>query len=286
MFPSKTIYVTHKQFSDSTARTAVVGGKKSRTQKGGVGDDDNIYINVVTDIDSNKIVYTNHVNCTIIALLKLGYEVIFLPSLVSTVYADLIMAEKFKNYDLEMIFANVHGYVIDSIQFVDNSPIYFKNGRVLMHMLHLIKPNTDFMQTFSRVFKSSHHFIYCIRVGLYNHNLAKRKVAKLPVGMTYLSIDSIAALSKTKKSRKTQKSKSSQDTKGSKTSQENKENEGSKNSKNSKDSKDSKSSQESASSTNSNDTNMMKRIIKRLSIAKRRGEYQKRKEKYDALQQK
>jgi hypothetical protein len=246
MFPSKTLYVTHKEYQSVT-----LSGKKSK-RDGGAGGTDNIYIDIVTDIDSNKIVHTNHVNCTIIALLKLGYEVIFLPSLVSTMYVDLIMAEKFKNYDLEMIFANVHGYIIDSIQFVDNTPIYFRNARVLMHMLHLIKPNTDFMKTFSRIFKSSHHFMYCIRVGLYNYKLVQRRTAKLPLGMTYLSIDTAASLPKSKPSK-------------------------------SKQSKDKKTDKFELSSSDEedihDDTKMLKRMFKRLTIARRRGEHQKRSER-------
>ncbi len=251
MFPHKTVYVIHKE---NTAAT--VGGRKSK--KGGTGNIDNIYIDIVTDIDSNKIVHTNNVNCTIIALLKLGYEAIFLPSLASTMYVDLIMAEKFKNFDLELIFANVHGYVIDSIQFVENTPIYFRNGRILMHMLHLIKPNTDFIKTFARIFKSAHYFLYCIRVGLYNNKLAQKQTAKLPLGMTYLSIDTAASLPKIRKSRSSKKSKDRHD---------------SKDSKDSKDRHDSKDSQ--GSSEGKDDVQVLKRMFKRLTIAKRRGEHQK-----------
>lgn len=239
---------------------------------------DDIYIDSIIDIDSNKIIYTNHVNCTIIALLKLGYEVIFLPSLTSTMYVNLINSELYKNSDLELIFANTHGYIIDAIKFVDNTPIYLKNGRILMHMLHLIKDNSKFLETFSRVFKSSHHFLYCIRVGLYNYKPVQRKTAKMESGITYLSLEVSKSNSKGSKNSKSSKSsKGSKNSKGSKSSKSSKSSKGSKNSKSNE-----KSDIMSDQIDDIDKSALFKTIFKRLSIARRRGEHQKKKEQIDA----
>jgi hypothetical protein len=126
-----------------------------------------VFVEINIDSESNKIVYSNCVNCTIIALLNMGYEVLYLPNVDSVTYVDKVMIEVSKNPDLELIFCNKMGYVVDNINILEGTPIYFKKGRVLMHLLNLVTNRGEFKRTFERVFKSSLLFVHCIRTGLF-----------------------------------------------------------------------------------------------------------------------
>jgi hypothetical protein len=134
------------------------------------------YLEINTDPESNKIIYTNRVNCTIIALLNMGYEAIFLPTAESIVHVDRIMLEKSKNPDLELIFCNKFGYTLDAIKLLDDTPIYFRKGRILMHLLNLVTSRADFKTTFERIFKSSLLFVHTIRTGLFKKTAVKETV--------------------------------------------------------------------------------------------------------------
>lgn len=174
MSPKRVVYVAYKE------------GDKQKTSPNSLNDPANmcstrmkstVYIDINTDAESNKIVYTNRVNCMLIALLNMGYEVVFLPSVKSISHVDKLMLEKSKNPDFELIFCNSFNYKVDMIRIVEDTPIYFKKGRVLMHLLNLLTSRGEFKATFERIFKSSLLFIHSIRVGLFKEAALKEATA-------------------------------------------------------------------------------------------------------------
>ena len=118
-------------------------------------------------------IYTNYVNVVIIALFNINKNDIFIPyenKIVS--YLINIKNELDKNNELELIFSNKFNYLdIDKIEIL-RTPILFKQNRILYHLLHLVNPEIDFIQSFQKVFKSSHLFALSIRVGLYKSKLS------------------------------------------------------------------------------------------------------------------
>jgi hypothetical protein len=173
MSPKKIVYVSYKD-SDNSKKSPSSPSDPSNMCS--MRMKSTIFIDINSDPDSNKVVYTNRVNCTIIALLNMGYEVIYVPNVESIIHVDRIMLEKSKNPDLELIFCNRFGYTLDSIRIFDDTPIYFKKGRILMHLLNLVTSKAEFKVTFERIFKSSLLFVHTIRTGLFKKATAKESV--------------------------------------------------------------------------------------------------------------
>ena len=123
--------------------------------------------------EETEYIYTNNVSAVIIALFSINKNAIFIPNENKIMpYLKYIKQELTKNSELELIFSNKYNYLdIDKIEIL-RTPILFKNSRILCHLLHLINDELDFIESFQKIFKSSHLFALSIRVGLYKSNLS------------------------------------------------------------------------------------------------------------------
>jgi hypothetical protein len=171
---------------------------------------------IASDADGNSVVYTKYANSAIIALLDMGYEVIYLSTNKSIEYVGQIFIEKQKNSELELIVASNEGYDMDEVHFNRDSPIYLKKGRILMHLLNIINPEQDFLETLERMVKKSYFFIVCIRIGLFRTNTKKKESILGQVPTPRLVNGSFRASPKgSKGSKDSRDSRDSRDSKGS-----------------------------------------------------------------------